>query len=367
MKNMFPIMILLIFIPSYALTAPTVSSVSGKIVDGQSIIISGSGFGNKTTPTPLVFLKDNIEAGTPDSSVSASMWTNTPDSGGFLSPKYTDADAHSGNQSIKFRFLNSQYGCYMTYDAGSGFDKLYYTAWIKIVKNDAATKFQWKSIRLNDKNQYAVSCSIIEDNWWGSNPGIWGNNDIQSYYSSGTKSDVINSISSNAYLFNSWMRIEGYYQRASGNEVGDGVVWHTRIGKSGIWGDATNVITHAAGDGSWRYILLGMYYSNLVGATNRDATFYYDDIYLDKTLARVEIGNNKIFSDCNSREIQYPTSWSSTSITITLNRGNFDPCQTYYLFVVDENGNNNSTGYPIKIITGAGEAPCPPTGLESSN
>jgi hypothetical protein len=68
--------------------------------------------------------------------------------------------------------------------------------------------------------------------------------------------------------------------------------------------------------------------------------------------------------------IQIPTAWTENvtpgvdQITITLNQGFFDPCETYYLYVVDADGTVNAEGYPIRIVSGAGEAPCPITRLQ---
>jgi hypothetical protein len=77
-------------------------------------------------------------------------------------------------------------------------------------------------------------------------------------------------------------------------------------------------------------------------------TIYYDDIYLDNTFQRVEIGDNATYANCTKREIQPPTAWTDTGATVTLNRGSFSPGDTAYVFVIDAN-NAPSTGYEITI------------------
>jgi hypothetical protein len=75
------------------------------------------------------------------------------------------------------------------------------------------------------------------------------------------------------------------------------------------------------------------------------------------------IGNARTFNGCTIREIQIPTAWSDNSITVTVNQGVFGSGMTVYLYVVDQNGAVNSTGYPITVGSGI-SAPSPPTGLK---
>ncbi|MFH1380062.1 MAG: hypothetical protein ABII23_07275, partial [bacterium] len=128
-----------------------------------------------------------------------------------------------------------------------------------------------------------------------------------------------------------------------------------------LWGNSTSVMTHTSGDANWQYILIGMYYGNILGidSSARSAKVYYDDVYIDNTQTRVEIGDKQTWNSCTQREIQMPTAWSDTSIAITVNRGSFDQCKTYYLYVVDANGNVNTNGFPIPIVPAADEPPCP--------
>lgn len=142
-------------------------------------------------------------------------------------------------------------------------------------------------------------------------------------------------------------------------------------GSHKVWRDGTLLFNKTnlkgRGDGAWDADwnqFNCQHYQTDEGIVAQDSYLYYDDFYVDNTWARVMIGNNSNFSSCTHREIQIPTEWDDGSITITGNRGSFDPCEAYYLFVVDADGNVNTNGFPIRIVTGAGEAPCPPTGLE---
>ncbi len=85
---------------------------------------------------------------------------------------------------------------------------------------------------------------------------------------------------------------------------------------------------------------------------NAEGTYslYLDDIYVDNTLARIELGNNGDFSSCTHREMQIPTAWDSQgdSIDIQINAGTFVPGEEAWLFVIDEDG-NASDGFPVTM------------------
>ncbi|MEO8017806.1 MAG: hypothetical protein ABI769_08335 [Pseudomonadota bacterium] len=66
--------------------------------------------------------------------------------------------------------------------------------------------------------------------------------------------------------------------------------------------------------------------------------FWADDVYVDTTWARVMIGDNAVFTSCTAREIQIPTAWTDQSISINLNLKAFPAGKPKYLFVVDQNG-----------------------------
>jgi len=60
-----------------------------------------------------------------------------------------------------------------------------------------------------------------------------------------------------------------------------------------------------------------------------------DDMFVNFTWARVELGNQPVYADCTHLEIQPPKAWTSGEITIDLNQGSFPPGPAY-LFVINE-------------------------------
>ena len=93
---------------------------------------------------------------------------------------------------------------------------------------------------------------------------------------------------------------------------------------------------------------------------------YWEAVYIDTSWARVELGNNPVYANCTHREIQIPSAWSSSDITVRLNRGSFAPNSLAYLFVTNSS-NVASTGYPVTLgAEGAAptaSAPSPPRGV----
>jgi hypothetical protein len=122
-------------------------------------------------------------------------------------------------------------------------------------------------------------------------------------------------------------------------------------GEFRVWRNGTllaedyNLEIRLTGDNHFKSFWLGRYLGNYEGELSN--TLYYDEVYLDDSWARVEIGNASTWSGCTHRETQIPSSWSSSSIAVTVNQGTFADSAGAYLYVTDDDGNVNSSGYSI--------------------
>jgi hypothetical protein len=76
---------------------------------------------------------------------------------------------------------------------------------------------------------------------------------------------------------------------------------------------------------------------------------YFTDVYLDYTPARVVLADNPTLSSATVVENQIPTAWSDTSITFVVNLGKFTQGQTAYLFVIDASGLPNGPGQVVTV------------------
>lgn len=91
-----------------------------------------------------------------------------------------------------------------------------------------------------------------------------------------------------------------------------------------------------------------------------DGGFYgVSDPFVDYTRARVELSDSPTWVGALHKEIQIPTRWTDTQVTVNLNKGTFATGQTVYAYVVDANGTVNATGYPVVI--GGGTTTPPPS------
>ncbi len=102
-------------------------------------------------------------------------------------------------------------------------------------------------------------------------------------------------------------------------------------------------------------------YTNVPQTQNNNAFRLFDDIYVDDTLSRVMLANNSTYESATIVEPQPPTAWASGEITVTVNQGRL-PDGTAYLFVFDADG-NSSVGSVTVGGTFDTTAPSHPTGL----
>jgi hypothetical protein len=82
---------------------------------------------------------------------------------------------------------------------------------------------------------------------------------------------------------------------------------------------------------------------------NFGADFWLDDLYLDCSRARIELGNAATWAACTHREIQPWTAWADGSVTVTVNHGTL-PHGTQYLYAVKPDGTPfDANGHPVTL------------------
>ena len=100
-KSIMLIIFQLLFMINIAHASPSVDSISGTFEDGQNVVIVGIDFGSISSYPE--FLKDNIEAGTPEADFARTNWAQVYPN----KATYSTADKHSGNKSILFDFVKA--------------------------------------------------------------------------------------------------------------------------------------------------------------------------------------------------------------------------------------------------------------------
>lgn len=145
-----------------------------------------------------------------------------------------------------------------------------------------------------------------------------------------------------------WMHVQLVYQASSPGSL-DGTIRHAiNSEKAGL--DSNAVMTRRQND-SFNQIRIGHYWDRAAVddcPSNGGAIIYTEDMYIDTSWARVELGNASTYTASTHREIQVPTSWADGSVSVTFHPGTFTAGTTVYLYVTDAN-NIISPSVPVKI------------------
>ena len=409
------ILCLLLLLPS-VICAQTITGVSGTIEDGESITITGSGFGATGTPGPMGWNKfDNGSDG---------------EVIGYAGNDSNWVGYNGANTTVYSWCLAGQYGAggdlTLPDDLPSGMDQevffpTYSDSFARIAGSLSLRREYWH------EDVYSIDCDTCGNSWGrpGENAAsifFQGMNGVnENFYASfwircSSKADMDQSANSDRYIRN--MKIIsrgrpdlnrcGYWEMSGGAQArtdkasispacSDSVQtppnvndWGApRLPDAGAWnrieffidegsiygretifmwkdgagtgamntnGDGGPLSDNQSGDGCiGGKLKLGYYHTWNTDdlGTQMWRAIYFDDVYVDSTQARVELGNDVSFDDCTHREIQIPTSWGDTSIGATINAGTFVADDEVYLFVVDREG-NVSGGYELTM---GGEGP----------
>jgi len=324
---------------------PSISSVSdGTPSHKQSITISGSNFGSQGGS---ILIWDDFEDQTVGNAIQGSDsiigngWSCQYNYSG-LGARFDNTHTHAGNVAAHIDWGYAPSNTIRAF--GLAFpptSTLYATYW-RYMEGDYTTS----DPKCNHKQFYFFG---NVDNFpqgmalMPAGTGSWGfyvNNSTSQPDWNGT-----NNINTQGWNWSNtddtYQRWEYYCKLNDPYTASNGVLTYW---KDGVVGRHRTDYRHRFVDGQYTEWRLGHMAQGFVDT----AKAWFDDVYLATTQARVEIGNASTWSGCTHREIQIPTSWSSTSITIDFNQGNFADSTTVYLYVVDTAG-NVSPGYAVTI------------------
>lgn len=373
-KNYYIVLSLIVLcFSTKSFAEPQVASVNSanNIVD-----IFGSNFGAKATAAPVFFnTMESVALGalpdgfTINAGIGTPVATSPARGNSTKSMKFSaDLTAFSGSSSEKWGRS--------VYDLGiGGADHVYITYWLNLDKTGTSCtsspsnlcQWQWKNTYVGATPSAYTSTipnntTMGIDNWYRNSISSWFNTFALNYYNGLTNGGGVKpSIPSDAYVFNQWQRVEVYVQRSSAPLTPDGQFKIQRIGKAAML-NSSDIITNDSDDLPWRYIAIGQAITNVIetyvgkgGRVKWDA--YYDDVYIDTTLARVEMCDTPVWADRTHCEIQPATSWADAQIKVSYNPGNFTTGQNVYVYVVDSNGLVNNTGSKFTVGASTPSAP----------
>jgi len=328
-----------------AFAAPSISGVAGGLSAGQTVTITGSGFGNKTKPQPVLW--DDFERGAigkqiQDVPAAIGHW----DTGaGSENVTYTGAKAHTGRMAARHDFIQPYIA---SLSKNMTFTRLYMDFWMVVDYVDIKSR-NFKPWRLyGDNDNYQL------DYLWMCNSNALGR--VQA-----NANLEVNSWGGPQYSNGGWMHIQLVYNESSPGQANGTVRHYINSEVAGL--DSSGVLTEN-GPAHFDQIRIGHYWDQPSDAScpgNGGAVVYVDDVYIDTSWARVELGNASTYAASTHREIQVARTWADGSVSVNFNPGTFAAGSTAYLFITDAN-NITSRGIPVQI-GGVAAAPAAPTNV----
>lgn len=371
MKKYIIILLVLLFIPSVSFSAPSISSVSGTMTNGSTVTITGTGFEpSATNDTPFAY--SDME----NNSLAARIGTNWTDYGYPSGHTLSVSSAHN-------RHANSSYNAIGTFDTANQFiafrqesassAKWYAQYWVYV---DSAFTFASGNIKLirfwisSDNNlriQAPINnADIVVEGRDTSHGGYSSNCSSGGWTPVITGTQTVDQVLGHACGGEVLPGSVGWHNYTS--DIKDGS-WHLmqfEMGTSHLkwWFDGKLILSSTTINttGNYEPYHIGWYRDSTSDGTG---SVYFDDVYIDNTWARVEIGNASTYNACTVREIQPPVSRTSTEVQITLNAGSLDFTDetSEYLYLVDSDG-TVSSGYEI---TSGGDSTSPAVTISDSD
>ncbi len=373
--------------PLASIAAPLINNITGTFDHNNTVTISGSGFGLKTNATPYIW--DNFEedgavgsyCSIHPNSISRGVWSNVGgagadpnhymkiDNGALRNSHSTKTSMHdyyaytqNGSGADAFA-INSTYSqdWYISYWEYHQADWNWSTMWgagvLKFFRTFSRTDFVFDVLSGGIGFAFLNGGRVGRDHTLPDPSGQHWSNYNGSTYLANPSMDPSPARFTNTELNGTWWNVQIEIHQSTPNTY-DGY-YHIRF-DNGVktYDFPMNNLCTSATYSNTAIAQIG-YFSNWVGTwqTNEHHKFYIDDIYVDTTQQRIEIGDNPTYSTCKHREVQLPSAWSDTSATVRVNHGSFADGVTAYLFVVDKNG-TPSSGYQI-TIGGQGQATPP--------
>jgi hypothetical protein len=331
--------------------APVINGYSGTFSDGQNCTISGSGFGSKPTGAPIKY--DDFENGSNGSPLSG--WVTY--SGGNAPPQYdTQYLRPHSSRSARANYIGqyNQFGIQSPTDISQVYIDFWY-----LYDPASPPSRNHKLFRLyadQDQGFPNLYANIYCDSTGGdhlSQDGVDTGN-YHKYFEWGWRHAV-----------KKWVHVQGYFKASSATaDDGQARLWIDGIPWVNEMAFRTRTTTnptlwHSVWFGYW----LGHESSQYCSASPGASYTYWDDVYVDYTQARIEVGNASTYAACTHREVQIPTAWGTNSIAINVNGGSFDPGSGLYVYVTDPNGAVNAAGYPVTLGDQTGGDTTPPNAV----
>jgi len=348
---------------------PEISGVTGAFRDGESVTISGASFGTKAKPDPLFWC--DFEKGKLGEEVTTDRnWTETTDNWTSAIDQrnvtYSNENALPGSSLSSRHEMDGDCTQWEGWLARNGYmkkyfaepmQKVYISFWVRYNHGTEAETHQIKLWRIESHEDEWMTIKNIH---YFYNPPLGDVTDGHNYGRQTGFDGIVTSHGYNSLLSpenDAWYQVNfKLLQSSVGVADGSVEIWHSHsYGSSEPFVKVINLpdIVTRSNSNYLNTVVLGEVCTNLSCGVTCDAVQYFDSFYLDNTWARVEIGNAPTWDACTYREVQLPSEWLGSSITVTANTGCI-PHGSAYLYVSDAEGVHNTNGYPITIESSPG-------------
>lgn len=328
--------------------SPAISSVSGTFTGGQTITVSGSGFGIKATPAPAIY--EDWSGATNGQLVSAFDPDWTAYAGGVEGALITNTDSVEGGVCAQNTTLRD--GFDTNHKSITPTDTMFASAFMKIkgareaVSSYAIIKHHRVTSSTsaggggvyNGAGVHCLSSQNPSTTGGGSGAQVFITPDDGPSMSKAELGDV------NLYVnvpYDVWVRIDYSVVLSTPGEANGYFQVESVSNETETY---TNIINRSTGfSHQMDTLIMGLMHANHTGG---DFELLQDLIYVDNTFARVEIGNNTDYKLCTYRRLLPPTAWASDQIQATV--PHTVPSGNYYVFVTTGD-RTQSTGYEVVI------------------
>lgn len=362
---MYRFLILLLLTPSTALCAPAITDVTGDFVDKGVITISGASFGGGPTVRVYETFDQTGKVDGEDSTVDG--------------PRYGSWTTVDSEYPIQYSNVSSVSGVYagLIYGwrtaLGKNKEKMnsilfpetmeVFISFYSMIPDgthhpgtDAVETFpagsSWKFTWLQYQDNYTNNNLCL--------PTFTGNPDLQGGWQiCGNDSgfcQYVTPLMKATWEWGGWMRYTSYIKgnEANPTTVNAEPVFFQGVSETGGYnfldlGNEQPMYKYPEGASSDRINVPGWIASDPDGQEGiyNNVKPLYDDIYIatgDNAQARVELGNTPVYSDSTKLSILIPTTWSTGSITATVNEGLFVGAEDVYVHVIDSDGSIDTSG-----------------------
>lgn len=339
-----------------ALSAPLIQEISGSANHKGTITILGSGFGSKTSAAPLIW---DDATGHDISEKWDGAWPNLAP--GFNTNYYNPMRGVEPPHSHDTRYIAGAHAT--NTGAYTGQDVIFF----KGITLQSSPSYVYASWYQRADNEWVFggdnNFKTFAYNWnWYTcyGPPHPGSNTDSAQWAVNDDGPSMANPDANGHNYWWGTAVNPMAGRWSKVEIATKIT-DQKNGYINVWENGQQVVDYVGPTdklpGTQRTIGIGGY-ARMQGLTRQGQISnwrYFDDVYLDTTLSRVVLADKPVLSQATIVENQIPSAWSDSSITATVNLGQFTQGQTAYLFVVDSTG-KPSTGFSV---TAGGTAATP--------